>query len=230
MGHLMKLEFKKYKLKRYGKGVMVSIFWILVFITISLVDSMTDPEQTRDTFESTLRMINLLVSGTFLIYSSELAAKHIVGEYIDRTILILFTYPIRREKIILSKLIMLCSFTGISIFVGYLFCYIYILVAEKYFDVLKDSISLADMRYGLKELIFACVIGMILCTIPYIVGMIKKSAPTTIVTAVLVVALMQPIIGRNPGILEMIVKILVFLSLCIIGIWYTLRTKIHELG
>lgn len=226
----MKLEFKKYKLKRYGKGVIVSIFCILIFITISLVDSMTDPEQRRDTFESTIRMINLLVSGTFLIYSSVLTAKHIVGEYVDRTILILFTYPIRREKIIITKLIMLCSFAGISIFVGYLSCYVYILVAEKYFDVLEGNISLADIGYGLKELMFACVIGMILSTIPYIIGMIKKSASTTIVTAVLVVALMQPIIGRDPGVVEMIVKILVFLSLCIIGIRYTLRTKIHELG
>lgn len=226
----MKLEFKKYKLKRYGKGVIVSIFCILIFITISLVDSMTDPEQTRDTFESTLRMINLLVSGTFLIYSSVLAAKHIVGEYVDRTILILFTYPIQREKIIVTKLIMLCSFTGISIFVGYLFCYIYVLVAEKYFDVLADDISLASIGYGLKELVVACVIGMILSTIPYIIGMIKKSASSTIVTAVLVVALMQPVIGRNPKVAEMIVKILVMLSLCMIGIRYTLKTKIHELG
>lgn len=230
MHHLIKLEFKKYKLKRYRKGIIISILCILIFITISLVDSMTDPEQTRDTFESTIRMTNLLVSGTFLIYSSVLTAKHIVGEYVDRTILILFTYPIRREKIIITKLIMICFFTGISIFIGDLVCYIYLLVAEKCFDVLEGDISLANMGEGMKELIFACVIGMILSTIPYIVGMIKKTASATIVTAILSVVLMQPIIGREPGIVEIVAKTLVILLFCVIGVRYTLRTKIHELG
>lgn len=73
----MKLEIRKYRLKKYIKGIFIAILCIIAFITISLIDSMTDPEQTKDTYESTLRMINLLVSGTFLVYSSVLIAKYI---------------------------------------------------------------------------------------------------------------------------------------------------------
>ena len=44
-------------------------------------------------------MLNLLVTGTFVIFSSVLTAKYIIGEYKDRTILLMFTYPIKLSLI-----------------------------------------------------------------------------------------------------------------------------------
>ena len=95
----MKLEIKKYKLTKYIKGIFIATVCIIAFITVSLIDSMTDPKQTKDTYDSIIRMLNLLVTGTFVIFSSVLTAKYIIGEYKDRTILLMFTYPIKREKI-----------------------------------------------------------------------------------------------------------------------------------
>lgn len=191
---------------------------------------MIDPKQVKDTYESTLRMINLLVSGTFLVYSSVLIAKYIIGEYKDRTILILFTYPIKRMQLILTKLFMACMFSCVSIFIGYIFCLIYICAAEKYFDVLADNLTTRDLIYGITQAAIACLLGGILTVIPYIVGMIKKSASITIVTAILVVCLMQPVIGRTPTIGSGILKVTIVVALSAMGVYYTLKTKIHEVG
>lgn len=45
---------------------------------------MTDPKQVKDTFESTYLVIGLLMSFIFLVYSSVLTAKLVIGEYNHR--------------------------------------------------------------------------------------------------------------------------------------------------
>ena len=79
--------------------MFAAILFSILFITISLWDSMTDPKQVKDTFESTYLVIGLLMSFIFLVYSSVLTAKLVIGEYNHRTITIMFSYPLNRIKI-----------------------------------------------------------------------------------------------------------------------------------
>ena len=53
MAHLIKLELKKFGTARNIIFTFAAILFSILFITVSLWDSMTDPEQTKDTFEST---------------------------------------------------------------------------------------------------------------------------------------------------------------------------------
>ena len=55
-------------------------FSVSFFITVSLWDSVTDPEQTKDTFESTYLVIGLLMDFIFLVYASVLTARLVIGE------------------------------------------------------------------------------------------------------------------------------------------------------
>ena len=91
MEHLIRLELKKFGVGRNIMFTVAAILFSILFITVSLVDSMTDPEQTKDTFESTFLIIGLLVSSIFLVYSSVLTARFVIGEYDRRTIILLFS-------------------------------------------------------------------------------------------------------------------------------------------
>lgn len=75
MAHLIKLELKKFGTARNIIFTFAAILFSILFITVSLWDSMTDPEQTKDTFESTYLVIGLLMSFIFLVYSSVLTAR-----------------------------------------------------------------------------------------------------------------------------------------------------------
>ena len=99
MAHLIKLELKKFGTARNIIFTFAAILFSILFITVSLWDSMTDPEQTKDTFESTYLVIGLLMSFIFLVYSSVLTARLVIGEYSQRTITIMFSYPLNRMKI-----------------------------------------------------------------------------------------------------------------------------------
>ena len=90
LSHLLKLELKKFNLKKQLFITLLLILFSILFLTVSLVDSMTDPEQTKDTFESTFLVIGILMSAIFLVYSSILTASDVIGEYTRKTITILF--------------------------------------------------------------------------------------------------------------------------------------------
>ena len=83
MTHLIKLELKKFGIAQNIIFMFAAILFSILFITISLWDSMTDPKQVKDTFESTYLVIGLLMSFIFLVYSSVLTAKLVIGEYND---------------------------------------------------------------------------------------------------------------------------------------------------
>ena len=75
MAHLLKLEMKKFRLLPNILFTLAAVLFSMLFITVSLVDSMTDPSQTKDSFESTFLVIGLLMSFIFLVYSSVLTSR-----------------------------------------------------------------------------------------------------------------------------------------------------------
>lgn len=52
MVHLIKLELKKFGIGRNIIFTFAAILFSILFITISLWDSVTDPEQTKDTLKA----------------------------------------------------------------------------------------------------------------------------------------------------------------------------------
>ena len=119
MVHLFKLELKKFKTGQKTIFSLTAIIFSILFITVSLVDSMTDPAQTKDTFDSTFLVIGLLMSFVFLVYSSVLTSSLVISEYNQRTITILFSYPLNKKHLIAVKMILITIFTALSMFVGY---------------------------------------------------------------------------------------------------------------
>lgn len=225
--NLIELELKKFKLKPYIKGLIISIICIIMFLTMSIITTVSDPEQTKNTYESIERMINLLVTGTFMVYSSVLMGKMVIGEYVNKTILIMFSYPVHKKKFIATKLFMISIFTMVSILIGFICCTIYVILADYFFDALQGSFQMQYVGSFLKRTITAMLIGGTCSLIPFIVGMRKRSISSTVVTAIIIVGLMQPIMGRNPGILEIIFKVG---SIALISLLMVVHTMNNEIG
>ena len=142
MAHLMKLEMKKFRLLHNILFTLAAVLFSILFITVSLVDSMTDPLQTKDSFESTFLVIGLLMSFIFLVYSSVLTSRLVIREYEQKTITILFSYPLNRKQLIISKLVIIMAYTAISMTVGYICCSAYIILADKFFNMVAGSFKL----------------------------------------------------------------------------------------
>ncbi len=205
MEHLIRLELKKFGVGRNIMFTVAAILFSILFITVSLVDSMTDPEQTKDTFESTFLIIGLLVSSIFLVYSSVLTARFVIGEYDRRTIILLFSYPLNRKGLIAGKMMIIMVYTAVSVMMGYICCTGFMIIADNYFDMLEGTFEISLLQTWIPA---AAIVCTILLVWPFIIGMIRKSVSATIVSSMIVVVFRQIIISKNAANRESLLQIL----------------------
>ena len=200
MTHLIKLELKKFGIAQNIIFMFAAILFSILFITISLWDSMTDPKQVKDTFESTYLAIGLLMSFIFLVYSSVLTAKLVIGEYNHRTMTI-----------------------------GYICCSSYIIFADKSFNMLEGTFQPSMLRTWIPMAITTVIICMVLSLWSFIIGMIRKSVPATIVTSLIVIVLRQVIITKNTTNQEPIMQVILVAIVTVIATLLIFKRKVPEL-
>lgn len=230
MMHLLKLELKKYKLYWTILWSALLIVGIILFITVSLIDSAYDPTQTKDSFDSTFKVIGLLLSFTFLIYSALLTSKIIIGEYNNKTINILFTYPMNRKLLVFEKLLIVMAITAISVAIGYVCCCSYLYIVDQQWNLLAGNFQFAYITKWSKS----AVVGTIVCTIlsvwPFLFGMIKKSVPVTIVSSMLVVIVRQILITSGNDIrTESLAQLITMALLTGICTWLIFQKKVDRI-
>ena len=229
MAHLLKLEIRKFRLPRKMIAAFLATAFCMLFITVSLADSMTDPEQTKDTFESTFLLTGLLVSFVFLIYSSILTSTLVINEYSQRTITILFSYPLNKRLLIAIKMMLIMAFTAVSILFGYVCCCGYIVGIDHAFDMLEGSFQTAYLSQWASMAVTSSIVCGILSWWPFVIGMIRKSVPATIVTSLIVLFARQLIITKNPANQENLFQIVFVLMVTLAAVTIVFREKVTKI-
>ena len=229
MTHLLKLELKKFRLSRKILIAFIAIIFCILFITVSMVDSMMDPEQTKDTFESTFLVIGILLTIIFLIYSSVLTSSLVISEYNQRTITILFSYPLNKKLLIASEMIIIMVFTAAAILLGYVCCCGYIIGMDAAFDMLEGDFQMEYLTKWIPMAVTSTIVCSILSWWPLVVGMIKKSIPATIVTSLIALFFRQVIITKNPTNQENALQIIFVLVITAAAVGIVFQKKVTKL-
>ncbi|PFK24219.1 ABC transporter permease [Bacillus cereus] len=195
MLHLMKLELKKFKLDWYVKrAIIANIVILALMIFVSIIAQVEGDAEIRDP-ETILLMASTIVRATFIVFGSVLIARLIIGEYKNKTILLMFSYPINRKKMMASKLAITAIVTFISVVLSNILVVGVFFGIDSYFSILPNSFTVDQlMQEGIKLVPLAiATAGMSL--IPLYFGMRKRSVPTTIVSSLIVVSIA---INNNP--------------------------------
>ncbi|MRD37271.1 ABC transporter permease [Bacillus thuringiensis] len=189
MLHLMKLELKKFKLDWYVKrAIIANIVILALMIFVSIIAQVEGDAEIRDP-ETILLMASTIVRATFIVFGSVLIARLIIGEYKNKTILLMFSYPINRKKMMISKLVITAIVTFISVVLSNILVVGVFFGIDSYFSILPNSFTVDQlMQEGIKLVPLAiATAGMSL--IPLYFGMRKRSVPTTIVSSLIVVSI-----------------------------------------
>jgi len=102
---LMRLEIRKNKLGSSLKAVIIANLGIIGFLTLIYFAERSEGAAAFATYESAFTIIDVFVRATFMIFASVWIAKLIIDEYKNRTISLMFMYPINRKKILVRSLL-----------------------------------------------------------------------------------------------------------------------------
>lgn len=104
---------------------------------------------------------------------------------------LMFTYPISRKKLIAAKLMIVSVWTFLAIIVSNLILTGALVLANSFYGYIPGTLEMDVLiRHGLKVLFHAAASAG-LSLIPLFFGMWKKSVPATIISAVLLVSIIN---------------------------------------
>ena len=196
---LIRLEWKKNNIVKYVRGAIIMAFLLGLFVfALAFWGIANDPDGTLDAAPGTdviSAPIELFTSMAFLIYTSVMLATFIVSAYKNKTMNLMFSYPIKRQKILASQMIAVWSFNFIALIVTKLAIYLCVFMGAKFMQSsFAIDFSVGSLSFYV-QLILKSVVIVSMGFIALLVGMALKSSKATIITSFLLIFLTQANVG-----------------------------------
>ncbi|PRR81198.1 ABC-2 family transporter protein [Clostridium vincentii] len=194
---LMKLEIMKFKINRNLKGVVFANLIILGFLLIIVFGAKSQKEVLFSNYNDILLIVGSFVRATFSIFAAVLISRIIIGEYKNKTINILFMYPINRKKIMLSKFMIVVIFAFTTMVISSLFLYFSLFILNIFANFIQQPQTQDILVKNLINIVVSSASFAFISLIPVFVGMRRKSVSATIVTSIILVSLLNSGINGN---------------------------------
>ncbi|MEO2078000.1 MAG: ABC transporter permease [Bacillus sp. (in: firmicutes)] len=189
MRKLIGLEIKKFKLFSYIKNVLIANMIVMGALCITYFAEKSDGNIAFPSYDMAFGAFGSMIRAIFIIFAAVLISKLIIDEYKSNSISLMFMYPINRKKIIIAKLIIVACFTFLTIFLSNLFVGTMFYLADSYFHFVPKAFTSDVLVNGLLSMTLGAIASAGMALIPLYFGMRKKSVPTTIVSAIVLVSI-----------------------------------------
>lgn len=196
---LIKLEWKKNNIAKYMLGAVILAVCLCLFIfALAFLGIANDPDGTLDAAEGMGTIsapIELFTSMSFLIFTSVMLASFIVSAYKNKTMNLMFSYPIKRQKILASQMIAVWLFNFAALAVTKLLIYACVsmgsLRMESSFVI---DFDMGSLSFYIQLLLKSFVI-VSMSFIALFIGLKMKSSKAAIVASFIMIFLTQANIG-----------------------------------
>lgn len=224
MKKLIKLELKKNNIRTYVIASFIITITMLGFLYLFAYVPMLESNDTDmaifSGYNNLIPLFGVLNMAAFCVLSAIMYSKFIIEDYSGKRSTLLFSYPISRKKIILSKLSVVGIFTIISMIISNLIIFLIFGITERFMHLVAQEFTFSIMLQALKTTLFMSLIAANIGIIAVGIGFIKKSVPTTIISAVLIASLMCNIVVNTTS--NKIVMCICTILMILIGIIFSL--------
>ena len=191
---LIRLEWKKNNIMKYVRNAVIMMLILLVFI-LAAAGELEDSETILVYGNSMLKSgVDLFTNMSFVIFTSTMLASFIVSAYKNKTMNLMFSYPISRKKILLSQMLSVWIFNFIALVLSKIFLYTMLVITKEYTHITAAGIALGSGMLYIEILVSSAVMVSI-SFIALLIGLKIKSSKATIIAGVIIVCLTQGNIG-----------------------------------
>lgn len=200
MWKLIRLEWKKNKIGKYVRNSVILAAVLCLFIfALAYFGIANDPDTGvpdaapgNGTISSP---IELSTSMSFLIFTGVMLSSFIVSAYKNKTMNLMFSYPIKRQKILVSQMlaVWIFNFTAL-VLTKLLICGCILLGSRFMVSAFPIDFDMAESGFYVQLVVKSGVI-VTMGFIALFIGMAMKSAKATIVSSFLLILLTQANVG-----------------------------------
>lgn len=201
MRKLIRLELERFSLKPHLIGLVLANIAILslCLMASTFIKALGGVMAAAGLPEITLTTVSLsamLVRATLIVWQGTFLAKLIVEEYQNKTIGLLFTYPVNFKKIIWSKIVLICGLIFLFHAASIIFQNVALYLISRQFDFVTYQLESPPTQ------LLITASSILLGLVPLAVGMVNKSTIATVVASVVLVAFSSNSQGNTAGLLS----------------------------
>lgn len=139
--------------------------------------------------------IELFTNLSFLIFTAVMMSSFIITPYKNKTMNLMFSYPIKRQKIVISQMLSVWLFCFVVLLLGKLFIYTLLLAVNgsmtAYFSL---GYNMSNIGFYI-QIVLKSVVTVTLGFIALFIGNSMKSSKAAIITAFLLFVVMNGTVG-----------------------------------
>ncbi|EEK71314.1 hypothetical protein bcere0007_42110 [Bacillus mycoides] len=219
MFKLMKLEWKKHQLSSYFKSVAICIIAIFTVVNLMALGAKDEVDGLFSDFTQQMVLINTVIRITFIIFSSVILSRLIIDEYKNKTIQLLFMYPLQRKMLMRAKLTIVFCFCFVSTIIATFSISLLVYFVSPMMGLIETPATIGEIIAIVPATFINAFMISGISLIPLFFGMRKKSTPTTITSAVIIGMLISSNFGSGNGQVSMFNFIAIPIVLCLLGIF-----------
>lgn len=197
---LIRLEWKKNQAGRYLRNVILMALLICLFIfALCYLGIADDPDtgvpDAAIGNSGVTSSIELFTGMAFLVVTGVMLSSYIVSACRNRTMALMFLYPIRRQKILAAQMLAVWIFNFVSLVLTKLLIYSCILLGSRYMvSSFALDYNMAELSFYL-QIILKSAVTVTMGFIALYVGLLLKSSKATILSSFLLIFLTQANVG-----------------------------------
>lgn len=197
---LIRLEWSKNNIIKYirNAAILAAVMCLFVFAQAYLGiarDAETGVPDTAPGYNGLSSQIELFTNIGFLIFTSVMLASFIVSAYKNKTMNLMFSYPIKRQKILVSQMLAVWIFNVVALIATKILIYgvIFLFSNTMQPDFLIDY-NFSEITFYL-QIILKSIVTITMGFICMYIGISMKSSKATVVSSFLMVILTQANVG-----------------------------------
>lgn len=191
---LIKLEWQTHNIGKYIRNAAITTSVLLIFV-MAMAGEFNADETVALYGKSMLNAsVELFTHMSYIIFTGTMLSSFIVTAYENRTITLMFSYPIKRQRILLSKILAVWIFNYAALVLSKFLLYAVLLLTKSHTHITAESIRLNDAAFYIEIFLSSAAMVSISClALP--IGLKMKSSRAVIITSVLITCLTQGNIG-----------------------------------
>ncbi|WP_077601470.1 ABC transporter permease [Oceanobacillus sojae] len=218
---LIHLEIRKINFWRYILGAIAACFVFTGMLFFSLYADRNDLANTISDFFFVVDSTRMI----FIVFAGVLISRLIIEEYHDKTISLMFTYPISRKKIIISKLLIIICSTFFFILASRIIVAAILYMLNNSLHFIDGEITIQMITEYFRNTIIYDLSFSGISLVSLFFGMLKKSVRTTIIASI-IIAVFFGISNEDlsdVSISSFLVRSLIFAVIGVIATYFSIR-------
>ena len=197
---LIKLEWKKNNIGKYIRNAVILAIILCTFLfALAYLGIANDPDTGVPDAALGNEMISspieLFTGMAFLVFTGVMLASFIVTAYKNKTMNLMFSYPIRRQKILVSQMLAVWIFNFITLILTKLLVYGCVLIGSLFMkSAFLLDFNMASASFYV-QLILKSIVIVSMSFIALFIGLAMKSSKATIISSFFLIFLTQANIG-----------------------------------